>query len=78
MTIDEIQTKLASGFTDAEITMEGDGCNCSTLIISDEFEGVSLLDRQKKVLALVKDEIASGELHALSIKARTTAETSGK
>jgi acid stress-induced BolA-like protein IbaG/YrbA len=38
------------------------------------FEGLSLLARQKMVLAVVRTDIDSGELHALSIKARTPSE----
>jgi acid stress-induced BolA-like protein IbaG/YrbA len=56
--------------------MEGDGCNCSTLVVSPIFEGMSLLARQRMVLATVRENIDSGELHALSIKARTPAENS--
>jgi acid stress-induced BolA-like protein IbaG/YrbA len=74
MTIEEIKKRLLSGFENADITMEGDGCSCSAMIVSDEFEGQSLLNRQKKVLALVSEEIKSGELHALTIKARTNSE----
>jgi acid stress-induced BolA-like protein IbaG/YrbA len=74
MTVDEIKQRLLSGFENADITIDGDGCNCSAMIVSDEFEGVSLLNRQKKVLALVSEEIKSGELHALTIKARTNSE----
>jgi len=54
--------------------MEGDGCSCSTTVISSEFEGKSLLERQKMVLATVRAQIDSGELHALSIKAKTPGE----
>jgi acid stress-induced BolA-like protein IbaG/YrbA len=35
---------------------------------------LSLLARQKMVLAAVRTDIDSGELHALSIKARTPSE----
>jgi acid stress-induced BolA-like protein IbaG/YrbA len=35
---------------------------------------MSLLARQKMVLAVVRADIDSGELHALSIKARTPEE----
>ena len=54
--------------------MEGDGCNCSAVIISPLFEGLSLLQRQRAVLAVVKEEIKSGELHALSVKTFTPEE----
>lgn len=74
MTLEEIQIKLEAGVEDSTVTMEGDGCNCSTLVVSPIFEGMSLLARQKMVLAVVRVDIDSGELHALSIKARTPAE----
>jgi len=74
MTLTEVQTKLEAGIQNSTVTMEGDGCNCSTLVVSPIFEGMSLLARQKMVLAAVRADIDSGELHALSIKARTPAE----
>jgi acid stress-induced BolA-like protein IbaG/YrbA len=74
MTLSEVQTKLEAGIEDAIVTMEGDGCNCSALVVSPTFEGMSLLARQKMVLATVRSDIDSGELHALSIKARTPSE----
>jgi len=76
MTLEEIQAKLEAGVEDSTVTMEGDGCNCSTLVVSPIFEGMSLLARQRMVLATVRENIDSGELHALSIKARTPAENS--
>jgi acid stress-induced BolA-like protein IbaG/YrbA len=54
--------------------MEGDGCNCSAVIVSSAFDGLSLLQRQRLVLGLVKEEIKSGELHALSVKTFTPEE----
>jgi acid stress-induced BolA-like protein IbaG/YrbA len=74
MTLDEIQTKLEAAIEGATVTMQGDGCNCSTLVVSPTFEGMGLLARQRMVLAAVRTEIDSGELHALSIKARTPEE----
>ncbi len=74
MTLEEIQKKLEAGVENSTVTMQGDGCNCSTLVVSPVFEGMSLLARQKMVLAAVRSDIDSGELHALSIKARTPAE----
>ena len=76
MTLEEIQAKLEAGVEGSTVTMEGDGCNCSTLVVSPIFEGMSLLARQRMVLAAVRENLDSGELHALSIKARTPAENS--
>ncbi len=74
MTLEEIQAKLEAGIEGSTVAMDGDGCNCSTLVISPIFEGMSLLARQKMVLAAVRADIDSGELHALTIKARTPEE----
>jgi acid stress-induced BolA-like protein IbaG/YrbA len=74
MTLEEVQKKLELGIEQSEITMEGDGCNCSAVIVSPIFEGLSLLQRQRAVLGVVKEEIKSGELHALSVKTFTPAE----
>ena len=71
MTLEEIQKKIELGIEQSQVTMEGDGCNCSAVVVSPFFEGLSLLQRQRAVLALVSDEIRSGELHALSVKTYT-------
>lgn len=71
MTLEEIQTKLKQGISDAQVEVNGDGCNCSTTIVSPHFEGMSLLARQRMILAIMRDDLQSGELHALSIKAYT-------
>ena len=71
MTLAEIQKKLESNIDQSQVTMEGDSCNCSTVVVSPIFEGLSLLQRQRIVLAVVSEEIKSGELHALSVKTYT-------
>jgi len=76
MTLEEIQAKIESGIDNSVVTMDGDGCNCSTLVVSPVFEGMSLLSRQRAVMSLVSDDIKSGELHALSVKTRTPEENS--
>ena len=71
MTLEEIRNKLTAGIEQSEVTMEGDGCNCSAIVVSPIFEGMSLLQRQRTVLGVVSEEIKSGELHALSVKTYT-------
>ena len=74
MTLEEVQARLEDGIESSEVSMEGDGCNCSAVIVSPVFEGLSLLQGQRLVLGLVKEEIKSGELHALSVKTFTPEE----
>jgi acid stress-induced BolA-like protein IbaG/YrbA len=56
---------------DAEVTVDGEGCNFSVTVVSAGFEGQSPVQRQRSVMAPFKEKILSGELHALSIKALT-------
>ena len=71
MTLVEIQKKLESNIDQSQLTLEGDGCNCSAVVVSPIFQGLSLLQRQRIVLSVVSEEIKSGELHALSVKTYT-------
>jgi acid stress-induced BolA-like protein IbaG/YrbA len=48
----------------------GDGRHFEAVVVSDAFEGKSLIQRHRMVLATVNAEIESDELHALSIKAQ--------
>ena len=45
-------------------------------IVSDAFEGSSRVARQRAINTVLKDEL-SGPVHALSIRAQTSAEASG-
>ncbi|MGI1670200.1 MAG: BolA/IbaG family iron-sulfur metabolism protein [Neptuniibacter sp.] len=66
-----IEERLLGEFPGAELDISGEDCNFSVSIISEAFEGKSLLDRQKRVLKLFEAELKSGILHALSVKAFT-------
>ena len=66
-----IEQRLLAAFPDAELDIEGEDCNFSLSIISEAFADKSLLDRQKAVLALFKEELKTGALHALTVKAYT-------
>ena len=74
MTLDDIKQRIENGINGASVELSGDGCNCSAIIVAASFDGLSLLARQKMVLATVKDAIESGDLHALSIKTYTPSE----
>ncbi len=48
----------------------GDGEHFDALVVSKDFEGKGLLACQRLVMATVREQIDSGELHALSIKTK--------
>lgn len=45
-------------------------------VVSEHFEGVSLIDRNRLVFSLLKEEIGT-EIHAISVKASTPREWKG-
>jgi acid stress-induced BolA-like protein IbaG/YrbA len=62
------------GLPGAEVQVTGDGEHFEAIVVSEAFEGLSLLKRERLVMETVREQVASGELHALSIKARTPAQ----
>jgi acid stress-induced BolA-like protein IbaG/YrbA len=73
--IEAITQRIRAGIPDAEVQISGDdGSHFAALVISDAFEGLSLIQRQRLVMDTVKAELASGELHALSLKTQTRAQ----
>ena len=58
-------------FPDATITVDGDGYKYETTVICKSFEGLNTLKRHQAVYASVNSAITSGDLHALTITAKT-------
>ncbi|MES9814704.1 MAG: BolA/IbaG family iron-sulfur metabolism protein [Candidatus Thiodiazotropha sp.] len=76
MNEEEILKRISALHPDAIIDAAGEDCNFEIHVISEAFAGKNTLQRQKPILALFKDDIQSGRLHALSIKAKTPDEQS--
>lgn len=74
MTGDDIIKRIKAAYPDAEVTTDGADCSFSATVTSSAFAGLSMIKRQQPLLALFKEEIGSGELHALSLVAKTPAE----
>ncbi len=71
---DKIKAAIEAHIPGAQVTVEGEGCNATVTVVSEAFTGKSLLQKQRMVYAAVNDMIASGELHALTIRAHTPEE----
>jgi len=69
-----IKALIEKGLPGAQVTVNGDGCSASVIVVSDEFEGKSMLQQQKMVYATLGDNITNGTIHALSIKSYTIAQ----
>ena len=74
MTPEKIQQLIASQMPDAIVEVSGGEGKFVANVTSEAFDGLTPLKRHKMVYACVDDEIASGELHALTIVAKTPAE----
>ena len=73
----EIIERVKQLYPGALVNLDGADCSFEMIIISEAFEGLNTLKRQQPILALFKDELAKGTLHALSIKAKTPKEKAG-
>ena len=47
------------------------------IVVSDDFNGVPLIERHRKINDLFKTELLSGDIHALSIIAKTPEQWNG-
>lgn len=70
----DVKRLIEEGLADCEARVTGDGSHFEAVVISPGFEGLSPIAKQRMVYAAVNAKIASGELHALSIKTYTPEE----
>jgi acid stress-induced BolA-like protein IbaG/YrbA len=74
MNPEKIRQLIQQGMPSASVDVSGGEGKFVAQVVSDDFNQLSLIKRHKLVYACVHDEIASGELHALTIIAKTSAE----
>ena len=70
----DITELLKSQFPEADISFDGEDCNSKVLIVSEQFEGLTSLQRHKLILGALKDHFQSGQLHALSLSTKSPSE----
>ncbi len=77
-TVEFIKEKLTKELEaeHCEVQNLGDcsGGKFAVLVVSEKFEGKKLLERQRLVNDLFKEELASNSIHALQQKTKTPAE----
>ena len=69
-----IEQLISAGLPGCQVQVTGDGSHFEAVVVAPAFAGKSLLQKQRLVMDTVRDQIASGELHALSIKTYTPEE----
>ncbi len=78
MEIEAVAELIRRGLPGAEVQVSGDGSHFDAIVVSEAFEGLAPLKKQRLVMDTVKEQITSGELHALSIKTLTPAQWSAQ
>ena len=76
MNIDEIKQRLNSYFINDKVEVfdsRGTGDHFSIVVISNKFDGISLIDRHIMIYSIFEDKIVT-EIHALQIQTYTLQE----
>ncbi|MEJ2404599.1 MAG: BolA/IbaG family iron-sulfur metabolism protein [Candidatus Thiodiazotropha sp.] len=71
MTEQELIKRIQGLYPDAEIQVAGESCSFEVNVTTPAFADMKLLQRQRSILSLFHTEITSGELHALTVRAKT-------
>ena len=74
MDAQQIENLIQAGIPDAEVAVSGGEGKFEATVISSAFEGLMPIKRHQLVYATVREQIADGSLHALSIRPLTPEE----
>lgn len=74
----QIETQILNDLPGAAIEVSGEECSFEVVVISEQFEGLTTMKRQQRILGLFKDVLQTGSLHALTVKAYTFDEWNNK
>ncbi|MGO2133268.1 MAG: BolA family protein [Halomonas sp.] len=67
----DVKALLESRIEGCEFHIKGEGCDFQVVAIGDVFEGLSRVKSQQLILGALSDEIASGALHAITVRTYT-------
>lgn len=77
MTKDKVKALIEAGVKCDIIEVKGDdGVHFEAIIVSPDFEGLSMLKQHKLVYATLGDRLQTEEIHALALKTYTPAQWS--
>ncbi len=78
LSVAEVAELVQQGIADAQVMVDGEGCDLLVTVISPQFGDLSAVKKQQLILATLKEPLASGKLHAVSVKAYTPDEWADK
>lgn len=74
MTVDEVKALLVAAIPDAEIEVQGEGSKYTVTVVTDRFAGMRPVAKQQLIYGPLNAHIASGEIHAVSMRTFTQEE----
>ena len=69
----DIQSWISQGLDNSQVTVDGDGQHFEAVVVCEDFQGKSLIQRHQMVYNALGDKMKS-EIHALSMKTLTPGE----
>ncbi|MGB4247389.1 MAG: BolA/IbaG family iron-sulfur metabolism protein [Pseudohongiellaceae bacterium] len=70
----QIQQLLDAQLPGCEIVVQGDGGKFQVLAVGDVFAGLNAVKRQQKIYQILNPHIATGAIHAVSMRLLTSEE----
>jgi len=71
---DDLKKRIEQGIPGASARVDGADAHFGALVVAGAFEGKTRIEQHQMIYALFRDEMASQEIHALSLKTCTPAE----
>jgi len=68
-----IKEMIESGLPGADVVVDGDGCSLQARIVSEQFQGISMVKQHQMVYETLGEKIGA-DIHALSLKTYTPEE----
>ena len=78
MNPEHIKELILAGIACDYLALDGDGQHFEAVVVSREFAGLNRVQRHQHVYKMLKEKLATGELHALSFKTLTPEEWSAQ
>ena len=70
MQADELKKLIETGVAGAEVMVQGDGDHFEATVVSEQFEGKSMVQQHQMVYGVLGD-LMHGEVHALALRTLT-------
>lgn len=72
ITHSEVEALIKRAYPDATLQIEGAACDLTITVVSDAFKGLTMIKQHQGVMDTLSAELASGRLHAVTLKTFTT------